>query len=316
MSKYLELNAADTDVLLATAKALSSPVRLDILNYVDHRSASIGEIAAALDIPQSTCAVHVNCLENANLINVETAPGSHGIKKICSRKKDTINIKLTSTDDNLDFSTSVSMPVGAFTDSEIYPTCGMCSATNILKCEDCPSEFYDPERFSAQLLWSSAGFVEYRFPLNEKYLGKIPKQLIFSFEACSEAPNYNESWKSDITIWINGVEALTFRSLGDYGARRGRLSPSWWNIGATQYGLLYTIDITSEGTFLNKELKNKLAMSDYGIDKHTSALTIRIGNKDDAEFRGGFNIFGKAFGDFEQDLILTLIYDNIDAVRK
>ena len=65
-----------------------------------------------------------------------------------------------------------------------------------------------------------------------------------------------------------------------------------------------------------KELKNKLAMSDYGIDKHTSALTIRIGNKDDAEFQGGFNIFGKAFGDFEQDLILTLIYDNIDACGK
>ena len=312
MSKFLELNTRDTAPLLAAAKALSSPVRLEILHFIDHQSAGIGEIASALGIPQSTCAVHINCLENANLITVETALGSHGIKKICSRKKDSINIKLTTPDNNLDFSTSISMPVGAFTDSEIYPTCGMCSSEGILKCEDCPSEFYNPERFSAQLLWSSAGYVEYRFPLTEQYVGIVPKHLIFSFEACSEAPNYNESWKSDITVWINNIEALTLRSLGDYGARKGRLSPSWWNIGATQYGLLYTIDITDEGTFLNKEKKNERTIADYGIESRKADIIIRIGNKDDAQFRGGFNIFGKGFGDFEQDLILTLIYKNLN----
>ena len=37
-------------------------------------------------------------------------------------------------------------------------------------------------------------------------------------------------------------------------------------------------------------------------------ITIRIGNKPDAEYPGGFNIFGKKFGDFEQDIVLSITY--------
>lgn len=312
MSKYLELNTMNSETLIAATKALSSPVRLEILKYLDHKSGSIGEIAKSLGIPQSTCAVHINCLEKADLISVETAPGSHGIKKICSRKKDSISIKLSTNNKNLDYSISISMPVGGFTDSEIHPTCGMCTKDEILKCEDCPSEFYIPDRFKAELLWSSSGFVEYRFPIPENYVAKIPKHVVLSFEACSEAPTYNETWQSDITVWINDVEALTVHSNGDYGARRGRLCPAWWNIGATQYGMLYKIDITDEGTMLNNEKMNDRSISAYGIEKNPSFVKVRIGNKEDAEFKGGFNIFGKNFGDYEQDLILTLTYANID----
>ncbi len=34
----------------------------------------------------------------------------------------------------------------------------------------------------------------------------------------------------------------------------------------------------------------------------------RIGNKPDAEYVGGFNLFGEKFGDYEQNLVLTFFY--------
>ena len=39
-----------------------------------------------------------------------------------------------------------------------------------------------------------------------------------------------------------------------------------------------------------------------------SPLTVRIGIKSDAQNKGGFNLFGRKFGNHEQDLVLRLYY--------
>jgi len=39
-----------------------------------------------------------------------------------------------------------------------------------------------------------------------------------------------------------------------------------------------------------------------------SYVAVRIGNKPDAHYVGGFNLFGKHFGDYDQDIILTVEY--------
>ena len=41
-------------------------------------------------------------------------------------------------------------------------------------------------------------------------------------------------------------------------------------------------------------------------------FTIRIGIKSDAQNVGGFNIFGKGSGDFQQDIEMNVIYQNIE----
>ena len=33
-----------------------------------------------------------------------------------------------------------------------------------------------------------------------------------------------------------------------------------------------------------------------------------IGNKEDAKYAGGFNLFGRTFGDYEQDILMELEY--------
>ena len=281
MSKEYLLSSENDDELIEVSKALSNPTRLRILKLLYYSSLSVNEIASELKLPQSTTAVHIKSLEEAGLIASEAIPGNHGIKKICRRTKDLIAIDLRGDDNpDLDFSSSVSMPIGAFTDASIKATCGMCSATELLKGEDSPSEFFSPERLGAELLWSSSGFVEYRFPIPELYLGKIPKRVLLSFEACSEAPNYNENWPSDLTLWINGSECLSWTCPGDFGKRQGRLTPGWWNRGATQYGLLYSAEIGATGSSLNLQKMNDRSVFDFSFDSSES-ITIRIGNKEE-----------------------------------
>lgn len=61
-----------------------------------------------------------------------------------------------------------------------------------------------------------------------------------------EPPHYNNDWHSDITVWINNQEIGTWTVPGDFGDKRGKLNPDWWNADQTQYGLLkiWTINDT------------------------------------------------------------------------
>lgn len=306
MSKVLYLNAEDENTLYAAAKALASADRIKILKLLYYNSYNIGEIAEQLNIPPSTTALHIRILEQANLINTEQHPGSHGSMKLCSRKNDEINICLTGSYANNEQAYTFSMPIGAFTDCEISPTCGLVSVERSIAREDKPEDFFLAGRLNAQMLWSSSGFVEYRFSHSiEPH--RAPRQLTLSFEACSEAPNYRENWKSDITVWINGVECGTWTSPGDFGARRGKLNPVWWPNGSTQYGFLVTMIITDTKTLINNRDASATRLCDLKLDKYPY-VTLRIGNKPDAEFVGGFNLFGQKFGDYEQDINLSFIY--------
>ena len=309
MAKELELTIDMKDKLCETARALSHPIRIEIMDLLNKSILNIKDIASELCIPASTAAMHIKILEEADLINIEVQPGSHGIQKICSRKKDIISINLVAQTTGVsDYAISCEMPIGAFTDAKIVATCGMCTRDRILSCEDKPSEFFSSSREKAELLWSSGGYIEYRYPIREAFKGTKPKQLVFSFEACSEAPNYAEDWPSDITVSLAGIDCCTWRCPGDFGARRGLLSPQWWsNSMATQYGILNRLEINKDGSFLNNKKTSDIKIDDLGIDKLQN-IPIRIGNKDDAEYIGGFNLFGKGFGDYPQDLILTIIY--------
>lgn len=306
MSKLLELNADNEEALLKVSKALSSPTRIAIVKLLYFNSYNIGEIAERLGIPASTAGVHVRALEEAGLINTEIQPGSHGSMKICSRKNDYISIRLVGLHQDIDQVFSISMPIGSFVDCNVSPTCGLCDENGIIGYEDRPHYFYDPKRLNAQLLWSSSGYVEYRFPFPLE-TDHEPKQLSLSFEACSEAPNFREDWPSDITIWINGFECATWCCPSDFGNRRGRLNPSWWYNGATQYGLLTTLEINADSTLLNGKIISNLAIDQLHLTNQPY-ISVRIGNKENADNIGGFNIFGRKFGDYEQDILLAVAY--------
>jgi predicted transcriptional regulator len=306
-SRVLMLDgSSESGQLERVLKSLDSLNRIRILRYLSDRVASVNDIAVALELPTSTAALHIETLEESGLIRTEFEPASRGLRKVCARMYDRIVLDLPIAEQPREQAVEVTMPIGAFVDCRVTPTCGLLSESGIIGLLDDPASFYEPARMNAQLLWFHQGYVEYRFP-NRLPAGAVPESLRLSMEVCSEAPLYNNDWPSDISVWINGVEVGTWTSPADFGGERGRLTPEWWTPRNTQYGLLKVWHVGERKSEVD-------GMHVSGVTIHDLALgdspftSIRIGIKPDAEHIGGLNLFGSRFGNYPQDLILWIGY--------
>jgi len=310
MAKNVYLNLGKPEELAAVGRALSVPIRLKILGLLNKQHLSIADIARELGIPASSCAAHIKALQEADLVRIEQVPGTRGSIKICSRNADRIDIRFVEPEQNVDDVLRIEMPVGAYTACKVYETCGLADENGLISMDDREENFYLPERINAKMLWTGKGFVEYSFP-NQVF--SLPfkarlKRIYVSAEMCSEAPGFNPEWKSDITLWINGVDCGTWTCGGDYGERKGINNPDYWPKGRTQYGELTSWEVTGSGTYINQKKVSNLKIDNLAImDSHR--IDVRFGNKDDAKHIGGFNIFGKEFGDYKQDIVMCLSYE-------
>lgn len=305
--KNIKLTLQNEESLSQIARALSSPIRLQILQLLNEQSLSVNEVAQTLGYPVSSTATNLSVLENCGLVATKWQPGAHGQMKICTRDCDSLFVQMHTTDAR-GFSNSIAipMPIGQYTDSNVRPFCGLIGENRTLVEDNDPTAFYAPERIEAQLIWFSSGYLEYRFPksiLNNA----TPLSLELSFEACSEAPFYRNNWPSDITVWIAHQEIGTWTCPGDFGGRHGHFTPPWWSETLTQYGLLKTWMVDATGSYLDS-----MAVSDVTLDslklKELPYIPVRIGVKEDAENVGGINLFGDKFGDHPQGLLLTIHY--------
>lgn len=299
------INLEEEKELMALGKALSSEIRLKILGLLQEGPLCVNEIAEFLNIPASSAALHVRVMEEAELIRTELKPGIRGYMKLCIRQETSVVLDLQKKSKE-QREEVISMPVGNYVDYKITPTCGMVNEEEYIDGEDEPRCFYDPRRTTAKLVWFSSGYLEYRFP-NAGMQKEPVKSLDFSAELCSETADYNLDCPSDITLWINGIEAGTWTCPSDFGGRRGKLNPDWWEDKNSQYGNLKNWHIDETGTYLDG-----LQVSGRGIEAYALAegpyVSVRIGIKEDAEHVGGVNIFGNCFGDYPQDLVMRLKY--------
>lgn len=127
-------------------------------------------------------------------------------------------------------------------------------------------------------------------------------------ELCSEATGFLENWPSDITISINDIEVATYLSPGDFGARRGKLTPEVWANGSSQYGLLKTFSVKNDGGYIDGFLQNHaITIADLKLAERQH-ISLKIAVKDDAVHVGGVNIFGSRFGDYPQGIIMNITY--------
>lgn len=306
----LKLSINKPEELARVAHALSSEVRIHILRLLSSRNMNIIEIAEALNIPVSTAASNIRILEKSGLILTELHPGIRGVMKVCSRNYDDILMALNpeSHAQRHGNKYEIDMPVGHFVDCEVHPTCGMAGSYQMIIPEDHPSSFFHPSRITAQLVWFRKGYVEYKFPLGVFSRDGI-ESLQFSLELCSEAPRYDNDWPSDITVWVNGTEIGTWTCPGDFGGRKGRLNPAWWPEDSTQFGVLKTWKVDRTKSSIDEVPISGITLADLKIPS-SDFITFRIGVKSDAVHKGGINLFGKEFGDFEQDIKMTLSYSD------
>lgn len=306
MKQIVSMNLDDTEQLALIAKALSAEIRIEILKVLCHESLNVNEIAERLNIPASTAATHVKLLEEAGIIKTSLQRGIRGSMKLCTKVLGDIEVSLDTSEEETYQCEVINMPIGNYVDYKVAPTCGIVSDKAHIDEEDEPRCFYNPNRIYAQLLWFGEGYVEYRFP-NNMLKENRERRVSISMELCSEDHEYNMECLSDITVWVNGIEAGTWTCPSDFGGRRGKLNPSWWPDKNTQYGVLKTWTLTEQGTYIDEDKVNHVTIDEYHLSDN-DYISVRIGIKEDATNIGGINLFGSGFGDYPQDIRLKIYY--------
>lgn len=287
--------------------AFASAARVKVLKLLHGKGPmNVNDIAAALKLPQSTISSNVQILEDAGLIRTETQRARKGNQKICHTAFDQLLVMFKEETPAVNANViEVAMPLGLYTSCEVSAPCGLCSSEGIIGLLDVPNTFLDPDRMRAGLIWFTRGFVEYQFPNNAKLTNRALESLEFSLELSSEVPGTAADWPSDITVAVNGIDIGTWTSPGDFGDKRGVYTPVWWKLKGSQYGKLKSWRVTKDGSYVDGIKISPVSLKELDLAIHHS-IRLRIGVHDDAKHRGGLNIFGRGFGNYDQDIVLRL----------
>ncbi len=287
-------------------KALGSKVRIEIIYLLlENNSMNMNDLASRLDIANSALTYHVKMLEECGLIKVSNELEGHGNQKKCSVCEEKILIDIYGKKERKDIY-QTSIKVGHYTDYQVYPTCGLANRKALLGEVDDIRYFAHPDRYSADILWFTKGYVEYVIPAFIPDGQKIT-QISFSMELSSEAPGYNNEWPSDISFILNERRCAVWTSPGDFGGANGTFTPEWWYSNWGQYGLLKVLTINEEGTFIDRDRVSDVTIDDFQLD-YMSMLKLRLEVPGDAEHVGGLTIFGKGFGNYNQDIEVSINY--------
>lgn len=291
-------------------KALGSDVRIEIVRILlENKGMNMNELASHLNITNGALTGHIKKLEECGIVTVSNDASGHGNQKICSVHLDKILIDLQNPVENENvYNTSIK--VGLYSDYDVYPTCGLASGDKIIGEVDDTRYFAHPDRYSADILWFTRGYVEYAIPNFIPFSQRID-EICISAELSSEAPGVNNIWPSDIYFSMNNEFLGIWPSPGDFGDVKGIFTPDWWFPNWNQYGLLKMLVINKNGTFIDG-----LKISDVTIDKFNltskSSIKFRMEVPDTAEHVGGLTIYGKNFGNYNQDINVRISYSPIE----
>ncbi len=313
LQKKLTVTLRSDEQLERIATALNASTRRKILSLLAVNSYTVVEIAERLNMSLSNISFHVKLLQKAGLINLTQNHSKRGNEKIVALEKHCLEILFINDGENY-FSASsqafsTEIPVGSFNLFDIAAPCGIADADgNLIGAEALPDIFYNYKRIKGEIIWFTQGYLEYHIS-NTAIRNKILETLQISCEVCSECANYNNSFKSDITFWLNDKEVGTYTSPGDFGGRAGKYTPKNWPAASTQYGMLVQLRIDEKGVWINQaNVTTERTIDDFAFLTKEKCLRLRIGVKKNAKYVGGLNLFGKNFGDFQQGIRITAAY--------
>ncbi len=286
--------------------ALASEVRLGILDeLLKNGELNLAYFAKRFNVSNGAITAHIKKLYEAGLIEIATSSGTRGTQKICSLATDKVIIDFKSQPKMSDRVESAEIGVGNYVDYGVQPTCGLATRDRVIGRFDDPACFTYPERTDAGILWIGSGYVEYLIPnflTEEMHLSEIQ----ITAELASEAPGYAAFYPSDIHFSVNGVTVGYFTSKGEYNDRAGNSSPSWWFGNLGQYGKKVRIVLNEEGSFIGGIKVSDKTLRDYKIARGRQ-IRFRIFVPENAERRGGFTLFGKGFGDYDEGIVCHFV---------
>lgn len=289
-------------------QALASKTRLQILTLLQNQELSISELSEALGLSSPITTRHVKALEQAGFIESYSEPGVHGLRKLCRLKISHLEVILNSNNEKVEEEfTQIDIPICSYSSFDVEAPCGMAFNDKLFGRIDDPRYFSAPNRYGLSLLWFTSGYLEYPIPTYDIDLPHL-RQIEISLELCSEYPGYNNSFESDIRFYFNGHLLGSWTSPGDFGGRKGKYTPEWWNLG-TEYGLLKTIRINDEGVFLDGIRLSDKPLKDFIKDRDRN-FTFRIECPKNTTHPGGLNLFGRNFGDYDQSINVLCLYNH------
>lgn len=299
MGGFMELDISKNS--LPVYKALASEVRLEIIDLLSSNTLNVRELAKKLNLSTTITLRHLQILHDAGIISFK----KEGHSKISKLKVDNISVHFPKRIYPSFEHYETDIPVGQYTAYSVEPSCGLAGPNNFIGQVDKPGYFMAPERFNARMIWFSKGFVEYQAP-NLLDDGNHLEMLDLTMELGSEFPFSNNVWPSDITFYINDIEICTWTSPGDFSDTRGKYTPKWVPNNVNQYGIQKILRINNNGTFLEGQPVANVNLHD--IDTNQPSFKIKFAIKSDAINQGGLTIFGKGFGNYDQDINMKLYY--------
>ena len=304
------LHIKTLDEGLEIFKALGSNIRIDIIKILrENNGMNMNDLASRLNITNGALTCHIKKLEDCGLISITSESSGHGNQKICSVHLDKILIDLDSPEEEVNVY-QTELKVGHYSNYEVYPTCGLSSPSAVVGEVDDIRYFAHPDRYSADILWFSKGYVEYIIPNFIPFSQKIDK-ITISAELGSEAPSVNDVWPSDISFYLNDTFLGSWTSPGDFGDVKGLFTPEWWYPNWNQYGMLKLLVINKRGTFIDGLQISDVTIRDLNLtDKSTIRLKLAV--NDDSNYVGGLTIYGKNFGNYNQDINVRINYSPIE----
>lgn len=75
------------------AMALSSPTRIQILNFIKYKEVDMQEIAELIKQSKANASAQMRILEEVGLVKTSYKPGIRGVKKVCSTDVKEIRFK-------------------------------------------------------------------------------------------------------------------------------------------------------------------------------------------------------------------------------
>lgn len=291
-------------------KALGSDIRIEIIKLLQtNKRMNMNELATQLNITNGALTSHIKKLESCGIVTTSNESAGHGNQKVCSLRLDKLLLDLDVVEEAHNIY-HTDIKVGHYSNYKVYPTCGLATANALIGEVDDTRYFTHPERYNAEILWFTKGFVEYEIPNFIPYSQKIT-QIMISAELSSEAPGVNSVWPSDISFYLNDICVGSWTSPGDFGDVKGIFTPDWWFPNWNQYGLLKLLVINNNGTFIDGLQISDVKIDDFHLD-YRSLLKFKMAVKDDAVNVGGLTLFGKSFGNYGQDIKVSIGYAPID----
>jgi predicted transcriptional regulator len=291
---------------LPVFEALASNVRINIIQLLAERPRNMKELAEALGLSSAIMSMHIKKLEKAGIIRTDRVPGKGGVQKLCVLYVENMEITFPKKQEEHKEFHQTEISVGHYTDLHVEPTCGLATTEKIIGEFDDLRYFFDTDRVNAKILWFYKGYIEYKIP-NYLLASQHPNELEISLELSSEAPFTNSNWPSDIDFYLNNIHLGTWTSPGDFGDNRGKYTPSWWPSVVNQYGLLKKLRIANDGTYMDGNRLSDIKLEDVGIRE--KQWTFRIAVHEDSEHVGGVTLFGRGFGNYNQDILFQLYYE-------